>query len=92
MFEHLIIGLQTVIPLLIRGVMIKTVELTLQLLMLWPLLDMEFQHRMRWSLITQVVVLYPSLIAAGGTTHVCMFSQTELNWRTLPCPWLNIST
>ena len=63
-------GLQTVIPLLIRGVMAYA-------LMFWTLTHLiryalVWVTMARWSPITMWIVLYPTLIAVGGVTVTCV--------------------
>ena len=60
-------GLQTVIPLLIRGVMACGLRFwAVTHLIRYTLVRVTMA---RWSPITQYVVFYPNLLAVGGGTH-----------------------
>ena len=93
-FKHHIIGLQTVIPLLIQGVMVKTVVFTLQLLKLWPSVGYGVSALDKVVPNHTICCALPQLTSCSGSHpwHVCKFSQIGLNLSTLPHPPLNIST
>ena len=81
-------GLQTVIPLLIRGV---TASANVYQLMarLSPITLCIIQYNVQYN-----KCALPQLTSCRGSHlwHVWMYSQTGLYLSTIPCPWLNNCT
>ena len=84
-------GQQTVIPLLIRGVMAYVHRFRAGThLIRYALFPMTTA---KWSPITWYVVFYPDLLAVGGGTHdmcACIVRQ-DYTGAHFPCPGLNNS-